>query len=55
MTCQPSWAAWVRVRGMLVQAWTGMNSRAPALALLTAGDSGAELRAHVRTPLAPRK
>ena len=40
---------------MLVQAWTGMNSRAPALALLTAGDSGAEFRAHVRTPLAPRK
>lgn len=55
VTCQPCWAACVRVRGMLVQAWMGMNSRAPALALLTAADSGAELRAHVSTPAAPRK
>ena len=40
---------------MLAQAWTGMNSTAPALALLTAGVSGAELRAQVSTPAAPRK
>ena len=55
MTRQPCCAAWVRVRGMLAQAWMGMNSTAPALALLTAGVSGAELRAQVRTPAAPRK
>ena len=55
MTCQPCCAAWVSVRGMLLQAWMGMNSTAPALALLTAGVSGAELRAHARTPAAPRK
>jgi hypothetical protein len=35
--------------------WTGMSSIAPALALLTAADRGAELRWQVSTPSTPRK
>ena len=35
--------------------WTGMSSMAPALALLTAADRGAELRWQVSTPSTPRK
>lgn len=42
------------VRCMLFAACTGASSMAPALALLTAGLSGAQLRAEVSTPDAPR-
>lgn len=53
--CQPDSAARVRVRGMERQACSGSHSNAPALALLVAGDSGAELRAQHSTPATPRK
>lgn len=53
--CQPTSAARESVRGMLRQAWMGRYSRAPALALLAAGDSGAELRPQQSTPATPRK
>ena len=55
MTAQPSSLARERVRGMEWQAWMGRCSSAPALALLTTGDSGAELRPQHSTPAAPRK
>ena len=55
MTAQPSSLARERVRGMEWQAWMGRCSSAPALALLTTGDSGAALRPQHSTPAAPRK
>ena len=54
-TCHPEAAAAERVRGRLRDEWTGINSRAPALALLTTGLSGELLRAQLSTPAAPRK
>lgn len=40
---------------MLLQLCTVMASRAPALALATTGDSGAEFFAQQTTPVAPKK
>lgn len=40
--------------GRFLALWTGSTSIAPEDALLTTGDSGAELRWHVTTPAAPR-
>lgn len=55
MTLQPSRAAFASVFCMAWQLCTGRNSRAPLLALLTAGVRGALLREQVSTPVAPRK